>query len=147
MVRRSQRWVGPELPERDADQANVVVECADAAEGWIVGRALAEAGHRIATCTGPDASTGPCPLVDGRGCSAAERADVVVNLLGIGSINAQQVLGAVHDANRQATFVVRVAPADAQRISPLVEGCVSTLVPLHASVGTIVDAVSRALAG
>lgn len=146
MVRRKQRWDGPACPEPEGPGARVVVECADGAEGWIVARALQRAGHAVATCTGPDRHAGPCPLVDGRGCPAAEGAEVVVNLLGIGSTEVQQVMATVHEVNPGAAFVVRVAPADASRVSWLVEGCPSTLVPPHTSTDAIVDAVSSALA-
>lgn len=146
MTSRKRRWDGPKFAPADGGGPRVVIECADGAEASIIARPLERAGFSVALCDGPSRKAGPCPLVDGRGCPAADQADVVVNLLGIGSMQAQEVMATVHRVNPEATFVVRVAPADAQRLTERVEGCDCTLITPHSSLGTIVEAVGASLA-
>jgi hypothetical protein len=50
-------------------------------------KALSDAGFHVETCPGPSAfEDRACPLVEGRGCGPAERADVILNGLPLGDI-------------------------------------------------------------
>ena len=39
---------------------------------------LRRAGYEVEQCMGPTAATHPCPVINGRPCPAAARADVLV---------------------------------------------------------------------
>lgn len=141
MICRKGRWEGPSFGEPRGG-VRVVVECADGAEGWIVCRSLEEAGYRVASCSGPEQHEGPCPLVEGRGCAAAEQADVMVNLLGVAAPSVQDVVHAVRAANPGVGLVTRITPSEERRLGALVDGGLRTrLIPPHASTETILEAV------
>jgi hypothetical protein len=58
----------------------VLVEHVNPQEGIATARALHDAGYAVATCPGPTVDE-PCPILRGRDCELARRADVVISNL------------------------------------------------------------------
>jgi hypothetical protein len=64
-----------------AVRRRVLVEHADWRLGVMTAWALHEAGYAVATCPGPQPDD-LCPLLRGRECPLAERADVILSSIG-----------------------------------------------------------------
>jgi len=144
MGSRERRWKGPSFAPGASARKRVVVEGGDGAERWILARALHEAGFDVVRCGGPAENGGPCPLVAGRGCDAVERADGVVNLLGLRSPDGEEILRAVRAAAPHAGIVAQVTPFDRERLAPLLADCECYVVSPRATADALTSTVVRA---
>ena len=134
---RQRRWKSPSFPSSASKPTRAVVEGADGAERWLVARALEDAGFDVATCDGPIEQSGPCPLVAGRGCSALESADVVVNLLGLRKPLVQEIVQAVRAAAPEIGIVAEGSSYDTERLAALQSDCVCAVVSPLASAQSV----------
>jgi hypothetical protein len=144
MRTRQRRWKSPSFPVAEGRPARAVIEGVDGAERWLVARALEEVGFEVLTCNGPVEQQGPCPLVAGRGCSAVEDADVVVNLLGLRHPSTQEIVTAIRAARPDIGIVAQASAYDVTHLSELLRDTGCTVVSPLASSRSFATAAQQA---
>ena len=115
----------PRFPDAPAGRARVVIEGSDGAVRDAIGRMLADAGHEVVDCGGPESlRTGRCPLEQGATCPGIEAADLVVSSFPTGSPRERAILAAIRRRHPDTPLVVEAPPVTAQRFSGVLKGCV-----------------------
>jgi DNA-binding NtrC family response regulator len=133
-------WTGPPLGRR------VLVEEQDASLRSAMAEALREAGFQTAECPGPGShGERRCPLVDGSGCDAVDRADAVLEVFVPTDAALNDVRRAIHAHAPDTPVVVMSPPGAAQRHPDLLAGASVSTEPL--SRRGVLGAVDGALAG
>lgn len=99
----------------------VLVEHTDPLLGARTARALHDAGYAVATCPGPSVGD-PCPLLRGRDCTLARRADVIVSNLAEHP-DGQCVAAALRARYPRVPLVRNVEPDDAPAAVQAALGC------------------------
>jgi len=98
-------WSGP------ADGRRVLIEEDDGELRTAMAAALHEAGFQTAECAGPGThSERRCPLVDGHGCDAVDRADAVLQVFVPSDAAMHDVREAIHAHDPDKPIAV-IAPA------------------------------------
>lgn len=119
------QWTGPE------DAKRVLVEEEDTELRSAMGEALRQAGYRTAECSGPGwHREGRCPLVEGDGCTAVERADVVVQVLVASDEPMNEVRAALRATDPDLPVTVFAPAPSVHRHPDLVDGTTVATGPL-----------------
>jgi hypothetical protein len=115
-------WVGP------AEGKRVLIEEDDSELRKAMAQALQDAGFQTAECDGPGThGERRCPLVDGQGCDAVDRADAVLQVFVPSDDAMQEVRHAIrtHDPDKVIT-VICPAPAASRHADRLAGTTVAT---------------------
>ena len=130
-------WVGPEVGQR------VLIEEDDTELRRAMAQALQEAGYQTAECAGPGThGERRCPLVEGHGCDAVDRADAVLQVFVPTDDAMNEVRAAIRSqAPDKAIAVISPAPTAARHADLLVGTEVSTEPLTRRGVATTVGSV------
>lgn len=131
-------WEGPESGRP------VLIEEQDPELRSAMAAALRDAGFRTAECAGPGAhGEGRCPLVEGHGCDAVDRADAVVQVLVPSDEALNRVRAAIRAHNPELVVAVMAPAATVARRPDLVEGTTVSTGPLtrHGVVSAVQGAI------
>ena len=118
-------WTGP--PEGRP----VLIEEQDSALRSAMAEALRDAGFQTAECAGPGShGERRCPLVEGHGCDAVDRADVVLEVFVPSDRPLTDVRHAIVDHAPDTPVVVISPPGAAKRHPDLLAGATVSTQPL-----------------
>jgi len=118
-------WTGPPGGRR------VLIEEQDASLRFAMAAALQDAGFRTAECAGPGShGERRCPLVEGHGCDAVDRADAVLEVFVPSDRPLTEVRHAIHDHAPDTPVVVISPPGAARRNPDLLAGAHVSTQPL-----------------
>ena len=136
----SSRWMA-DGAARGA-RLRLLVETADPVAEISDFRSFRQAGIDVAVCSGPGPQGSECPMVTGRRCALAERADAVLVELPPSSSETHQVVEAMRARHPGTPIVMHVARQPADESSRVPEGVVP--LPMPASVDQQIRVVRRA---
>lgn len=124
--------------------ARVLVEATEWGDRELISTVLQRAGYATVCCPGPEGSGQRCTLAAGRGCQAAEHADVVIHALRRSDHRNLEALRALRQRLPGTPVVVEVPPSLVERHPEDYAGCVVIDPPLTGP--ALLEAVAEALA-
>lgn len=113
----------------------ILVEHPDPVTRDAVTNVLAEAGYRVATCSGPRASTPAtidrraCPLLEGAVCTAVATADIIVTGLSLDQTDESLVVSRLRAA-AQDTPIILECPRPSAKTHPAITRGLQRVFPL-----------------
>jgi N-acyl-L-homoserine lactone synthetase len=110
----------------------VLIEEPDPAWHRLVEEVLG-ADYELASCGGPEARPGGCPLVAHRGCPLAEGADVILNSFNLDQVANREVLCALQSCCPGVPVVALTSPGEAHRHGGCLEGHRAEILPTSTS--------------